>query len=167
MKGKDPIGRGGSQWKFRKEKAIGFPFFLRKGFPKTNRIKFFHHKPFVVPGKKENVLRMFAFELEQEMNVFFRLISPIHIVPEENNSIGFFKIAPGHFAGSLQVTMGVSDKDNLSLRTEMDQAGLLFQYPLNLPEQSLFGHSYPSDFEISKKSRNLRGAYSSFSELSF
>jgi hypothetical protein len=88
----------------------------------------------VVPCEKENVLRMFAFELEQEVNVFFRLISPIHIVAEENNSIGFLKIAPGHFAGSLQVAMGIPDKDNLSLRTEMDQAGLLFQYLFNLPE---------------------------------
>jgi hypothetical protein len=134
MKGKDPIGRGGGQWEFGKEKAIGFPFFLRKGSPKTNRVKFFHHIPFVVACKKENVLWMFAFELEQKVNVFFRLISPIHIVPEENNSIGFFKIAPGHFTGSLQVTMGIPDKDNLSLRTEMNQARLLFQYLFNLPE---------------------------------
>jgi hypothetical protein len=40
--------------------------------------------------------------------------------------------------------MGIPDKDNLSLRTEMDQAGLFFQYLFNLPEQSLFNHPYPS-----------------------
>jgi hypothetical protein len=89
---------------------------------------------------------MLPLELEQEVNVFFRLISPIHVVPKKNDSIGFFEIALGNFAGSLQVPMGISDKDYLSVWTQADQVGLFFQYRLNPPEQRLFNHPYPLRF---------------------
>jgi hypothetical protein len=53
--------------------------------------------------------------MEQVKDILFGIFAPIHIIPKEDDSVRFFKVLMDDLLGGIQVSMGISDEDNLPL----------------------------------------------------
>src|SRR4030042_5173565 len=96
--------------------------------PEIGRINLFYHKSFVIPGQKKDFLRMFQFQSEKVLNILFGIISPIHIVSQEDNVIRFLKVSLDNLLTGLQISMGISHKNHFPPRGELDQPWFLLKY---------------------------------------
>jgi hypothetical protein len=81
----------------------------------------------MIPSQEKNLIWMFRFQLEQVVDVLFRVMPPVHIVPEKDNPVRFLKVAMDNLLSRFEISMGVPNKDGLSLAGELDQPRFLLQ----------------------------------------
>jgi hypothetical protein len=73
---------------------------------------------------------MFLFQMEQVKDVLFGVFAPIYIVPQEDDSVRFFKfkVLTDDLLTGIQISMGISDEDDLPLGGKMEQSRFPFEY---------------------------------------
>jgi hypothetical protein len=89
---------------------------------------------------------MFPFLAKQVVNILFRAIAPIYIISEENDPVWLFKVPIDDLLRGVQISVGISDKDDLPLRGKVDQPRLFFKYSHHILKKTFPYHFYPSAF---------------------
>jgi hypothetical protein len=64
--------------------------------------------------------------MEQVKDILFGIFAPIHIISKEGNSVVFFEVLTDNLLTGIQISVGVSDEDDLPSRREMEQSRFLF-----------------------------------------
>ena len=64
--------------------------------------------------------------MEQVKDILFGIFAPIHIIPKEDDSVRFLKVLTDNLLTGIQISVGVSDEDDLPSRREMEQSRFLF-----------------------------------------